>query len=347
MERCSSVKQIAEHRPHGLKHGLGIGGRRGVAFQVLGLGEGELQLLGQRLGEVAAAQRNAPLPHAIAVADHQVGGVGAQRDDHHRLGRILGIVLIGRRQFAQLVEAEEVVEHQRRKLDDVDLDVGLDEGVRGAEDGVALHGEQADLGLQGEPFLLASAAHPLIVPDDVVEVEGDLLPGFVADDVGDFLGFDRRQLDESRQARLARHGNGHPVAQHRVPREELLQGVADQFGGVGTGLAEDLGIFDVVEGVGDDPLAVFVGATSQGLQRTLADINAPNSAACHICNSSVDASPTWRKDPAMFSVPDSPRPEAGLSRCDSTRLPISIYPMLSWEEGDCQPIALPSPGGYG
>ena len=154
-------QQIAEHRPHRLEHGLGIGGRRGVALQVLGLGEGEFQLLRERLGEVAAAQGNGPLPDAIAVADHQVGGVGAQRDDHHRLGRIFGIVLIGRRQFAQLVEAEEVVEHQRRKLDDVDLDVGLDEGVERAEDGVALHGEQADLGLQGEPFLLASHTHEM------------------------------------------------------------------------------------------------------------------------------------------------------------------------------------------
>ena len=49
-------QQIVEHRPHGLEHGLRIGGRRGVALQVLGLGEGELHLLGQRLGEMVAAQ---------------------------------------------------------------------------------------------------------------------------------------------------------------------------------------------------------------------------------------------------------------------------------------------------
>ena len=219
---------------------------------MLGLGEGELQLLGQGLGEVAAAQRNAPLPHAVAVGDHQIRRVGAQRDDHHRLGRVLGIVFVGRRQLAQLVEEQEVVQHQRRKLDDVDLDAGLEERLQGAEDGVALHGEQADLRLQGEPLLLASAAHPLVVPDHVVQVEGDLLPGFVADDVGDLLGLDRRQLDEPRQARLPRHGDRHPVAQHRVPREELLQGIADQLGRVGAGLAEDLGVLDVVEGLGDD-----------------------------------------------------------------------------------------------
>ena len=49
--------QVAEHRPHRLEHGLGVLGRRGVALQVLGLGERELQLLGQRLGEVVAADR--------------------------------------------------------------------------------------------------------------------------------------------------------------------------------------------------------------------------------------------------------------------------------------------------
>ena len=197
-------QQIVEHRPHRLEHGLGVLGGGGVALQVLGLGEGELQLLGQGLGEVAAAQRHAPLPDAVAVGDHQVGGVGAQRDDHHRLGRVLRIVFLGRRQVAQLVEEHEVVQRQRRELHDVDLDARLLEGLQGAEHGVALHGEQADLGLQGEALFLAAAAHPLVVPDHVVQVEGDLLPGLVADDVGDLLGLDRRQLDEPRQARSAR-----------------------------------------------------------------------------------------------------------------------------------------------
>ena len=57
-------QQVVEHRPHGLEHRLGVFGLRGVALQMLGLGEGELQFLGQRLGEVAAAQRNAALPDA-------------------------------------------------------------------------------------------------------------------------------------------------------------------------------------------------------------------------------------------------------------------------------------------
>ena len=124
--------QIVEHRPHRLEHGLGILGLRGVLFEMLGLGEGELQLLGQRLGEVVAAQRNAPLPDAIAVGDHQVGRVGAQREDDHRLGRIVRIVFVRRRQVLQLVEDGVVVERQRRELHDVDFDAGLVERLQRA-----------------------------------------------------------------------------------------------------------------------------------------------------------------------------------------------------------------------
>ena len=51
------------------------------------------------------------------------------------------------------------------------------------------------------------------------------------------------------------HGDRHPIAADRVARQKLLQRVADQFGGLGAGLAENLGILDVVEGVGDDSLA--------------------------------------------------------------------------------------------
>ena len=44
----------------------------------------------------------------------------------------------------------------------------------------------------------------------------------------------------------------HPVAADRVAREELLQRLAHQLGRIGVGLAENLGVFDVVEGVGRD-----------------------------------------------------------------------------------------------
>jgi len=105
-------KQVVEHRSHGLKYGLGVLRLCGVALQMLGLGEGELQLLGQCLGEVTTAQWDAPLPNAIAVAHHKVRRVRAQRQQHHRFGRILGIVFLGWRKVGKQVEDAEVVQRQ-------------------------------------------------------------------------------------------------------------------------------------------------------------------------------------------------------------------------------------------
>ena len=102
-------------------------------------------------------------------------------------GGFSGSYSSGGGRFAHLVEEQEVVEHQRRQLHDVDLDALLQERLQRPKHRVALHGEQADLRLQREALLHAAAAHPLVVPDHVVQVEGDLLPGFVADDVGDLL----------------------------------------------------------------------------------------------------------------------------------------------------------------
>ena len=55
-----------------------------------------------------------------------------------------------------------------RELDKVDFDVGRVEGSQRADHLVALHGKQADFGLQGEAFFLAAARHPLVVPDDIL-----------------------------------------------------------------------------------------------------------------------------------------------------------------------------------
>ena len=82
-----------------------------------------------------------------------------------------------------LVEDGEVVDRQRRQLHDVDFDAGVFERLQRPFHLVALHGEQADLGLQREAVFFAPAGHLLVVPDDVFQGEGNLLPGFVLDDV--------------------------------------------------------------------------------------------------------------------------------------------------------------------
>ena len=243
---------------------------------MLGLGKRQPQLLGQRLGKVTAAQGHAPLPHAVAVGNHQVRGVGSQRQHHDRLGRIVRIELIRRRQILHLVEDGEVVDRQRRKLNDVDLDARVLERLERALDLVALHREQADFGLQREAILFAAAVHLLVVPDDVFQRKGNLLPGFVLDDVGNLLRFDRRQLDEPRQAALARHGNRHLVAAHSIARKEQFERLAHQLSRVGVRLAENLGVFDVIEGIGLDQVVLIVRPAAQRLQRALPNIDTPH-----------------------------------------------------------------------
>ena len=155
--------------------------------------------------------------------------------------------------LAEQVVGDEIAQRQRGHLHDVDLDVDVLEVLQVAVDHVALHGEQADLRLHGEAVGDDAGADLLVVPDDLVEVEGDLLLGLEADDVGDLLFFDRRQLDEAGQAALAGDADGHDVAAEVVARQELLEGLAGQLIGVGVGLAEDLGMLDVIEGGGGRP----------------------------------------------------------------------------------------------
>ena len=95
-------------------------------------------------------------------------------------------------------------------------------GRSARDDLVALHCKQADFGLQREAFFDAAAGHLLIVPNHVFQLKGNLLLGFVFNDVGNFLRFDRRQFDEPRQAALTGNGDGHPIALDRVAREECF-----------------------------------------------------------------------------------------------------------------------------
>ena len=60
-------------------------------------------------------------------------------------------------QIAQLIEADEVVDRQRRQLDQVDFDAGIFERLEVLGDLIALHREQADFGLERVAFVDAAA----------------------------------------------------------------------------------------------------------------------------------------------------------------------------------------------
>ena len=107
-----------------------------------------------------------------------------------------------RRVLAQQVVGDEVAQRQRGHLHDVDFDVDVLEVLQVAIDHVPLHGEQADLGLHGEAVGHRAGADLLEIPDHLVQRERNLLLGLEADDVGDLLLFDGRQLDEASQAAL-------------------------------------------------------------------------------------------------------------------------------------------------
>ena len=130
-------------------------------------------------------------------------------------------------------------------------------GFRCAGHLVALHGEQADFGLDRVAFVFA-ADERLIVPDHVFERERNLLPRFVLDDVRNLLAFDRRQLDEPGETALARHGDGDALAGQIVARDERVERFFDQLVAIGFGLREDLGVLDVVERLDDHPVVVFI-----------------------------------------------------------------------------------------
>ncbi len=174
------------------------------------------------------------------------------------------------------VEGDVVVQGDRPHLDDVDLDAGVLQRQDRPVDLVALHREQADLGHRDVFLALLVAADRLVIPDDVFQRERDLLPGLELDDVGDPLLLDRRQLDELHQAGLGRDPDGDLAVLQVVAAEEGRQCLADQFLGVGVGLAEDLRVLDEVEGLGDELLGVLAGGELQGLQRGLTDVDGPD-----------------------------------------------------------------------
>jgi hypothetical protein len=174
---------------------------------------------------------------------------------------------------AEHVVGQVVAERQRRHLDVVNLDVHAGEVIEHPADHVALHREQADLGIDREAPLDRPFADFLVIPDDLFQREGDLLLGLELDDILDLLLFDGRQLDEPRQARLPGYGDRDPIALDRIARQELLERLARQELGVGVGLGENLRMLDIVEG-GGGRLAVD-HLQAHRLQGALADVDAP------------------------------------------------------------------------
>jgi len=80
---------------------------------------------------------------------------------------------------------------------------------------------------------------------------------------------------------LSGHADGDGIATQVVAGQELLERLARELVGVGIGLAEDLGVFDVVEGRGRE--RTFVVLEAERLEGTLAEVDAPHTGCldCH------------------------------------------------------------------
>ena len=274
---------VVEDRAQRLEDGPRIGRLRRVALQVLGLGEAELHFLRQRPREVVAADRDVADPDLRTVRDHE-GGVVAPHVEHNR------VFIAGVHDLAaldpHLVEAENVVQRQGSRLDDLDLELVVDERPHRVVHLVALHCEQADLGVQQVTALFHAAAQRLEVPDHFFERERNLLPRLVLHDFRETARLDRRQLDEPRQRRVARHRDRDQVVGDFIPGEERLHRVGDDLLRDGVRLAENLGVLDVVEGDRHDLVGGFRVLQLDRLERRLADIDAPGSALlCHATTS--------------------------------------------------------------
>ena len=246
---------------------------------MLGLGERQFHLLGQRPREVVASQRNVADPDLRPVGDQQ-RRVVSSHVEHDRVLVVVGRFLVD--PDAHLVVADEIVQGQRRDLDEVDFESRVEKRLQRLEHLLAFHREQADLGIEHVAAVLVDTSGDLLeVPNDIVEIKRDLLLRLVLDDLGNLVRLDRRQVDEPRQGGRAGQADRHPRPVHVVVLDERLDRLRNQFLGNRIGLAENLGgiriaVLDVRVAHGQHLVSRFGVPQLHRLQAGLANVNSPN-----------------------------------------------------------------------
>ena len=269
---------LVEHRPQCLEDRPRILGLRRVALEMFGLGERQLHLLGQRPREVVASKRNIANPDLRAVGDQQRRVVGSHVE-HDRVLVVVGRLLV--HPNAHLVVTDEIVQGQRSDLDEIDFESRVEKRLQSLEHLLTFHREQADLGIEHVAAVFVDTSGDLLeVPDDIVEIKRDLLLRLVLDNLGDFVRFDRRQVDEPRQGGGARQANRHPRPVHVVILDEPLDRLRNQLLGNRVGLAENLGgiriaVLDVRVAHGQHLVGRFGVTQLHRLKAGLANVNSP------------------------------------------------------------------------
>ena len=212
---------------------------------MFGLGKGQFHLFRECSGKVITADGDVSNPDLLAVCDQQRRVVSTHVEQNGVLFRGDKLIFFAATD-SQRVIAMEIVQSQRRDLNDFNFDLRFRERSQCFVNLLGLHGEQTDFCTQHEAAFLDAAAQRLEVPDHIFQGKRNLLSGFVFDDVSHLAALDRRQLDESGQRRVPGKADGNEIPCNIVSRQECFESLLDQFARNRVGLAENFRVRDVV-----------------------------------------------------------------------------------------------------
>ena len=201
---------VVEDRTHGLKDQLRVVCLHRIFLQMLRLGKRHLQILQKLSREVVTPDRNTSLPNAKTISNQQVACVGPDTQNHGALRRPIGIKLLGGHLFGKSLVGNHVVDAHRSQLHQVDVDPLVAVRLQGSENRLLLHRKQANLTIQRIALFDLCSFHLLEVPNHIVQIKGNLLLGFILNNVPDLLDFNRGRLEELRQSTLSRNTHGYP-----------------------------------------------------------------------------------------------------------------------------------------
>ena len=224
---------------------------------------------------MVAADRHVSNPDASTVGHQQRGVVGTHVDNDCVIVTVSWIAAV----FAVPVNvvAKEVVQSKRCGLDNFNFLTRIHERLHLSQNLIAFHGEQADFRFQHEATLFDTTAQRLVVPNHVIQIEWNLLPRFVLNNLSNLAGFDRWQLDELRKRCLTGNRDDNLVTLQRIARTKRLQRSGDKFFRNRVRLTQNFRMRNVVKRNRYGLLGSFGIAKLNRFQPRLTNINAPRS----------------------------------------------------------------------
>jgi hypothetical protein len=142
--------------------------------------------------------------------EEEVAGFGADVEEHGA-AFVIGIVV-----------AEGVANGGGGDIDELKAEAGVFGDFEEAFDDVGFDGDEEDFEFAG-----GGGAKDLVVPNDFIEWKGNVLLGFVLDDLGDFGGVDGGQFDEFGKGVKARGANVDGFGVEAVLGEGFLEGLLE------------------------------------------------------------------------------------------------------------------------